>query len=165
MKRHVTILVLLTMLSAGCRRHTHTPPVDPKESAIPAVYDHAWVMSSGWVGFMGAAIALTPDQYHYWFYSDVGGLEEPEYPITGTYTFSNGRLVLEEGQHRLYATSWVVVTNACRQCLWAERDVGDIPRMLIPDQEFDPMTPFRNQPKLSAEQPAAQLQPKGAPSG
>jgi hypothetical protein len=99
---------------------------------------------------MGVAIALSENRYYYWFYSDARYDEEPAWPIVGTYTLSDGRLTLSANEF-LYASTWLVEANGNRECLWAERDVGDYPRLLIPDPYFDPKDPFANQALLKAE--------------
>jgi hypothetical protein len=132
--------------------------------AVPKQYDKAWVMSSGWNGFMGVAIALKGDKYFYWFYSDVMLPHEPEYPIIGTYKIDGETLILDDSQNRLYATRWKFTQNAQKTCLWSEKDIGDYPRMLILDPNFNPKDPFVNQPKLEVEQGgAAKPLPPSAP--
>ena len=150
-KLWVGVLCVLVLL-AGCRKQVATPAEGYTKRPIPHPYERVWVMSGGWQGTMGVAIALSHNRYYYWFYSDAKYDEEPTWPIVGTYTLSENRLTLsaKEGEH-LYATTWLVETNGNRECLWAERDVGDYPRMLIPDPYFDPKDPFANQELLKAE--------------
>ncbi len=121
-------------------------------------------MSSGWQGYMGVAIALSGERYYYWFYSDVILENEPDYPISGTYVWTDGILTLKQEYDQLYSSVWVAATNAGRACLWAERDVGDFPRMLIPDTNFDPSNPFMNQGVLNAEQAVDGHPPQGVGS-
>ncbi len=142
--------ICIFALCAGCRQDALTPAKTAKTD-IPESFKQAWVMSSAWCGEMGVAIALTTDQYYYWFYSDVKLDDEPEYPMTGSYSFVDGKLQLNGSNYFYYATNWIVVPNGGRKCLSAERDVGDVARHLIPDAHFDPGRPFQNQGTLEAE--------------
>ena len=135
---------------AGCLQKARAP-IGTLQAPIPQHFEHAWVMSSGWDGEMGVAIALTTDQYYYWFYSDVKLENEPEYPMTGRYTFVDGKLRLNGSNYFYYATNWIVVSNGGRKCLSAERDVDNVERYLIPDTHFNPRKPFENQGTLKAE--------------
>jgi len=164
MKMYTTISVGLLMLLLGCSQRSPSPKPNSTQVVVPDSFDRAWVMSSGWCGYMGVTIALTPDKYYYWFYSDVVTGDEPEYPIAGSYTFTNGKLLLDVSEDHLYSTSWIITTNAGRTCLWAERDAGDFPRLLIPDQNFNAKAPFRNQPGLDAEQVESTVPVKAAQS-
>lgn len=140
------------LLVTGCNNGNVASPPHDARSSIPDTFEQAWVMSSGWCNYMGVAIALTRDRYYYWFYSDVPYAKEPDWPIVGTYRNDGGTITLSSNQY-MYATSWMVATNGNRQCLWAEHDVGDYPRLLIPDPHFDPKAPFQNQAILRAEPP------------
>ena len=150
MKKLTIASICILVLCTGCR-HNASAPTNAARADVPKSFEQAWVMSSRWEGYMGAAIALTPDRYYYWFYSDVKSEDEPEYPITGSYSFVNGKLRLNGSNHFYYATNWIVVHNGGRKCLSAERDVGDVARYLIPDMHFDPSQPFENQGTLRAE--------------
>lgn len=125
----------------------------------PEQEKRVWVMSSEWAGYMGVAIGLSSNQYYYWFYSDVTGVDEPEYPVVGEYTLEEGVLTLL-GSNQLYSSTWLVTMNSERVCLWAERDVGDRARLLIPDARFDIGDPFANQVGLKSE-----LEPMGTGVG
>lgn len=152
MKKLATASVCILASCTGCR-HDALAPTKAAKVDVPESFEQAWVMSAGWQGEMGVAIALSRDRYYYWFYSDVRYVEEPAWPIVGFCTLSGGRLALSTNQF-LYASTWLVETNGNRECLWAERDVGDYPRLLIPDPHFDPRNPFKNQGLLKAEPPA-----------
>ena len=125
---------------------------EAEKCTTPAVYDHAWVMSAGWAGYMGVAIALTSNKYYYWFYSDERSGSEPRYPISSEYQFDGRTLSLDSNTH-LYSSIWVVVTNGGRICLSAPSETGDVARLLIPDGNFDPAEPFRNQRALKPVKP------------
>lgn len=114
--------------------------------------NQAWVMSSGWFGFMGAAIALSSNRFYYWFYSDVVGDNEPAYPVSGNYRHDGKRLSLDSTE-RLYSHIWVIVTNGGRACLSAPSEMEDVARLLIPDSAFDPSDPFKNQRSLISVKP------------
>ena len=150
MKNLAIACVCILVLTTGCRQDAPTPTITAKTD-VPKSFKQAWVMSSTWCGEMGVAIALTPDRYYYWFYSDVKLDDEPEYPITGSYSFVDGKLQLNGSNNLYYATNWIVVSNGGRKCLSAERDVGDVARYIIPDTHFDPSRPFENQGTLRAE--------------
>lgn len=109
--------------------------------------EHAWVMSSGWAGFMGVAVALSSNKYYYWFYSDVVSGDEPAYPVSGSYRYDGATLQLDSDE-RLYSHNWIFATNDGRVCLIAPADTGDVARLLIPDFAFDPSDPFKNQRSL-----------------
>ena len=121
------------------------------DTPLPDAFEHAWVMSSSWEGFMGVAIALTSDKYYYWMYSDVEWLEEPSFPYAGSYTFEDGKLTLEVSGDHYYATEWNITKNGGRKCLQAKDEFRDLSRLLIPDPKFDAKVPFKNQSNLVAE--------------
>ena len=150
MKNLAIISACILALCSGCRQDAPAPITTAKID-VPKSFEQAWVMSAGWAGYMGVAIALTPDRYYYWFYSDVKLENEPEYPITGSYSLIDGKLRLNGSNDYYYATNWIVVSNGGRKCLSTERDVGDIARYLIPDTHFDSSRPFENQGTLRAE--------------
>lgn len=110
-------------------------------------FEQAWVMSSGWAGFMGVAVALSSNKFYYWFYSDVVSSDEPAYPVSGRYRYAGGSLHLDSDE-RLYSYSWMFATNGGRVCLTAPADTGNVARLLIPDPSFDPSDPFKNQRSL-----------------
>lgn len=132
------------LLVIGCHKGNEASTRNDARPALPAYFDQAWVMSAEWCNRMGVAIALSRDKYYYWFYSDVPYPTEPHWPIIGTYRNDGGIITLSSNNY-MYATSWVVATNGNRRCLWAEHDVGDYSRLLIPDPDFDPKAPFQNQ--------------------
>lgn len=121
------------------------------DTPLPDSFEHAWVMSSSWEGFMGVAIALTSDKYYYWIYSDLQSGDEPGFPFTGNYTFENGKLALEDSGDYYYATEWNMTTNGGRKCLQAIGMNQSPDRLLIPDPDFDAKFPFKNQPNLIAK--------------
>jgi hypothetical protein len=107
---------------------------------------------------MGVAIALTADRYYYWMYSDVGN--RTEYPFTGSYEVRGNLLLLGEprgvsentpaDELSLYSSTWKI-----SETQWGKRlnFTGDRPddkaRSLMPDFQFDPKNPFRNQRLLA----------------
>jgi hypothetical protein len=46
-------------------------------------------------GFSGTILELKDGKFRYWFYSDVGGLDEPQYPLTGKYMQKDQVLTLD----------------------------------------------------------------------
>jgi len=71
-------------------------------------------------GFSGTVLELRDGKFRYWFYSDVMGLDEPRYPITGDYLVRGNRLVL--GDKRIYEQNWFSDTVNGIRVLW--RDDG-----------------------------------------
>jgi hypothetical protein len=63
---------------------------DQRTSDIEGVYVTAVEIS----GLSGTVLQLDRGRFKYWFYSDVVGPREPEYPITGDYTLTNWTLRL-----------------------------------------------------------------------
>lgn len=54
----------------------------------------SWALT-GWHGYMGTALQLHDGEYRYWFYSDVSGGKERQYPVQGRYYIRFNRLVLD----------------------------------------------------------------------
>jgi len=137
--REIGIAIITAFLLAGCRgevERSNSPTIPP-----PTSFTHAWVMT-GWEGYMGVAIALTTNEYYYWFYSDVGTGDEPKYPLTGSYTLAGSNLHLVSDVH-LYSTDWIATTNSRGwPCLIAPSDIGDPSRLLVKHPQFDPKQPF-----------------------
>lgn len=46
-------------------------------------------------GFSGTVLELKAGKFRYWFYSDVGGGQEPKYPVVGPYSLQDGKLTLD----------------------------------------------------------------------
>ena len=121
-------------------------------------------MSSGWFGYMGVAIALSEDRYFYWMYSDIPS--EASYPYTGTFRIQGDELVLDapsvlatgelasdDPEMGLYSDRWKILRTGVSLRLHAATDkADDHARTLIPDFQFDPANPFRNQRNLKPEQ-------------
>ena len=149
MMTRLIICLFVVALGVSCGNKVSAPassaPVEAGRPVVNECLEKAWVLSGEWAGYMGIAIELSSNQYYYWFYSDVGYGEEPEYPLTGDYTFEGEVLSLQAGGHHLYSTEWVVTNHADQACLWATRDVGRNDRLLFPDEDFDAARPFRNQ--------------------
>jgi hypothetical protein len=68
-----TIILISAIFIIGCSK-----PVE--ESSSAPSFTHAWVMTGEMDSYMGIAIALTTNQYYYyWMYSDVVEGAQPEY--------------------------------------------------------------------------------------
>lgn len=142
---------LLLFFGCGEKEVSWHPNIQTVYPPISEPLNQVWVMSAEWAGFMGVAIGLSSNRYYYWFYSDVIRGDEPECPLVGSYTLEANRLTLDESEHHLYSTEWLVTTNGGRICLWASQDAGNSARILIPDENFNATDPFANQKKLKAE--------------
>ena len=125
--------IFFAAVIVGCGRPSAVP--DPSPS-----FTHAWVMSGPMGGYMGVSIALTTNEYFYWFYSDVASASAPTYPLRGAYTFDDSSLRLQATEE-LYSREWNIVTNRGYQCLRSASDSGT-DRLLIPHPSFDPTRPF-----------------------
>jgi len=136
----------------GANAHECKDTEEFRSEVITDKFNNAWVMSSGWAGYMGVAVALTSNKYYYWFYSDAGSDNEPSYPISSNYQYDGKTLILDSKEH-LYSTAWVVVTNGGRLCLSAPSQTGDVARLLIPDPSFNSAEPFGNQRALKPQKP------------
>jgi hypothetical protein len=115
---------------------------------------------------MGVAIAISGDRYFYWMYSDIP--VEADYPYTGSFRIEGGVLILgspseyatgvsveEPEKIGLYSDRWRILPGRLSVSLHSTRDdADDVARTLIPDFQFDPSSPFRNQPTLKPEQDA-----------
>ncbi len=161
-------ILMLVLVMTSCREEQPgvvSKPSTPKVE-FPRHFDSAWVMSSGWFGYMGVAIAISGDRYFYWMYSDVGG--PGSFPYTGRYSIKDdilhlgvptslvtGRQIDNDDLHALYSDKWKVMRRGLTTNLHAERDKpDDHARTLILDVQFDPQNPFRNQDRLKPNQAA-----------
>jgi len=74
MKIYCIGIAATLVILAGCKPDKQTSNVAPVEVELPFPdhFDGAWVMSSGWMGYMGVALAVSGDRYYYWMYSDMG---------------------------------------------------------------------------------------------
>ena len=169
--RRVLFLIHLLLLS-GCDRHAPAEVVVPKVAREPEIqlefpdhFDSAWVMSSGWLGYMGVAIAISGDRYYYWMYSDAGSSGRDD-PYVGTFRIEGDLLLLGEPSRlstesrkplsdnpydppeelSLYGSSWRIIRTPFGTKLHHTGDrEKDAARSLIQDFHFDPNKPFRNQ--------------------
>lgn len=130
---------------------------------FPEQFDGAWVMSSGWSGYMGVALAVAQDRYYYWMYSDVS--VDANYPYTGTFRIEGDELILDPptelatgepvqgtAKMRLYSDRWRILRNGLSVRLHSMTDAsGDHARTLLPDCQFHPSRPFQNQLNLKPE--------------
>lgn len=66
-------------------------------SRVPGV-EGTYCTGSEIGGFSGTIIELQKGKFRYWFYSDVGGVDEPTYPIVGEYELKDGALTLKHEQ-------------------------------------------------------------------
>ncbi len=156
-------LVALVACDDGVEKVSQVPSTSESSIAYPDHFDGAWVMSSGWVGYMGVAIALSEDRYFYWMYSDIP--VDANYPYTGTFRVQGEQLILDtpfvlaSGEPatgdldiKLYSDRWRILRRGVSLRLHAVSDKeGDHARTLIPDFQFDPENPFRNQSNLKPE--------------
>ena len=161
-----TIILATILLLSCCERkveqveqHVTVPKV-----SYPDHFDQAWVMSSGWHGHMGVAIAISGDRYFYWMYSDIP--VEANYPYTGSFRIEDGVLILgspsvyttgvsveEPERIGLYSDRWRILPGRLSVFLHSNTDdADDVARTLIPDYQFDPYNPFRNQQNLKREE-------------
>ena len=163
------LILGVTLLLGGCERKPEVLSQAEPESEIsyPDHFDQAWVMSSGWIGYMGVAIAISGDRYFYWMYSDIP--VEANYPYTGSFRIKDGVLILDSPSEYttgvavdeperigLYSDRWRILSGRLSVSLHSTTDnADDGARTLIPDFHFDPSSPFRNQPNLKPEQAGA----------
>jgi len=160
--RAITFTIAAAFLTvAGCERKevTLTAPLPVKAALpFPSQFDGAWVMSAGWHGYMGVALALSGDRYYYWKYSDVAS--EANFPYTGTFRIEGDELILGQPSElatgnpaaHLYSDRWLILRRPLSVQLQAANDQPDDHRStLLPDFQFDPSSPFRNQPDLKPE--------------
>lgn len=162
----------VAVLLVGCKGKSPVagvPMAKATSLVLPGHIDGAWVMTSEWMGYMGVSIALQGDRYYYWMYSDVGTNFEQYYPYTGTWTIEGDILVLGDPtvldtglaakplqQAELYSRRWRVLRRPLSVSLHSEGDnLDDHGRTLLPDFQFDPANPFRNQGTLKPEQAGA----------
>ena len=159
-------IAFLSLILLGCE--DAAPPssdANPQRSlTFPEHFDGAWVMTSEWDSMMGVAIAISGDRYYYWMYSDVGGY--PNYPYVGNWKIEQDGLMLglpfelESGvavtppdQIGLYSHDWRILRRPLSTALHSvDDDASDNGRTLLPDFQFDPDAPFRNQGQLEPEQ-------------
>ena len=165
MKKLFAAIALLALAACDDVSKRVSKPTSVSVSSVdyPGHFEGAWVMSSGWSGHMGVAIALSKDRYYYWMYSDIP--VEVVYPYTGTFRIQGDQLLLnapfasangEPAGLGLYSDRWKILRSGVSLRLHAITDKeNDHARSLIPDFQFDPKNPFRNQSNLNPEQDAA----------
>lgn len=85
-------VILCLMLLTGCA--DRTPPRITGDRFAQGVYRSPAEISD----FSGTTLELKHGKFRYWFYSDVRSGNEPEYPLTGDYTFQNGEVALSHEQ-------------------------------------------------------------------
>lgn len=163
MKR--SLILSATLFLGGCERkpEVQSQPKPESEISYPEHFDQAWVMSSVWDGYMGVAIAISGDRYFYWMYSDIP--VEANYPYTGSFRIEDGVMILgspseyttgvsvvEPERFGLYSNRWRILPGQLSVSLHSTTDdASDVARRLIPDFQFDPSRPFRNQHNLHNE--------------
>lgn len=161
-----TIILAAIVLLSCCERKVEQAQLHVTVSKVcyPDHFDQAWVMSSGWFGHMGVAIAISGDRYFYWMYSDIP--VEANYPYTGSFRIEDGVLVLgspseyttgvpveEPERIGLYSDRWRILPGRLSVSIHSITDEADDgARTLIPDFQFDPSNPFRNQQNLKPEE-------------
>jgi hypothetical protein len=118
-------------------------------------FTHAWIMT-GWTGYMTLIIALTEEEYFYWFFSDVVTNNQPKMPIRGTYVLTDSQLELH-GDKFLYSNIWKRKTDEKgRDILVAPGDINDKSRVLYPFLKFfNPQNPL----SFSRKRPANPIYP------
>ena len=128
----------------------------PGSRAATPQIEGAWVLSDKWTGLMGVALVIKSNDFKYWFYSDVKGLGEPKYPITGNVEFNGDAIRLRSTQDaRFYDSVWHVVSFKGEVCLLADkdmqtfRDTRKLPddRLLYKLETFDEKKPVLNRPR------------------
>ena len=96
--------ILIAALAVGCVQcHAAEPAADPPKSkqdrpAKPRGLEGIYCTPVEISGFSGTALELKDGKFEYWFYSDVGTGDEPEYPVTGKYSQKDGQLTLNHEQ-------------------------------------------------------------------
>jgi hypothetical protein len=78
------MLLILLLLLTSCHPQTQPPGVD-------GVY----TMCKEVRGFSGENLELKDGKFRYWFYSDAKTGDEPEYPLSGSYTVDGSTLTLD----------------------------------------------------------------------
>ena len=136
----ITVTLLLASFLFGCS----TPHNSSKVVG-------GWVLSKDWAGYMGVALNLKPDNnFEYWFYSDVI-IDQPKFPIAGTYTVTGKEVVLKpSGFKNLYSKKWYIHSHNGQAILmplkqWASFHAGagvDSSRYLYFVPNFESKAPF-----------------------
>lgn len=152
-------IALNALFLTACNENVELGKAQQAEVALeyPDHFDGAWVMSAGWMGYMGVALAVSEDRYYYWMYSDIP--DDADYPYTGTFQIEGDILVLDSPrvlrtgapannilECGLYSDSWRITSDGFSPRLHSTTDAPeDHARTLYPDFGFDPSNPFRNQ--------------------
>ncbi len=82
----------MTLLIIGCDKQS--PPTITNGRLAEGVYATPSEIS----GYSGTTLELKDGNFRYWFYTDVRGPDEPEYPITGKYKFQDGKVILNNDE-------------------------------------------------------------------
>ena len=160
--RHIAAAFLIV---TGCERQEPAKSAPAVEVLLPFPdhFDGAWVMSAGWFGYMGVALAVSGDRYYYWMYSDIP--VDANYPYTGSFRINGDELILSEPSELatgklvkqpeaigLYSDRWRILRKKLMIQLQSATDApDDHARTLLPDFQFDPLSPFQHQQNLQPE--------------
>ncbi len=105
-------LIFIAALALGCTEQG--PPKITNGRLAEGVYATPGEIS----GFSGTILELKDGKFRYWFYSDVGGLDEPKYPVSGYYEFTEGKVLLRGG--RVNEREWFVDVVNGTPVLWRD---------------------------------------------
>lgn len=104
-------VVIVAAVALGCSQRPGAEPVAnapiPKQNApvnkAPGL-DGVYCTPAEIGGFSGTVLEIKGGRFRYWFYSDLRGGDEPQYPLTGEYTLQDGKLTLNNEQ--VYQREW-----------------------------------------------------------
>lgn len=109
----LTLTTAIALLALGCTDRT-PPQITKGRLAFEGVYATPGEIS----GFSGTTLELKDGGFRYWFYRDIGGLDEPEYSITGKYELQDGKVLLRDPQ--VNQRQWFVDVVNGTPVLWRE---------------------------------------------
>lgn len=167
-------LLLLLALFSSCENGAEKAQINQQEPVenqfqsypdYPEHFDAAWVMTKKMSFTMGAALAIKNDEYFYWFWSHMSS--EIFGPYRGKWRIEDDCLVLNklddssclndfdrDFEPDLLETKWHIDRTKFGTQLYGEEGGKEaLERYLIPDAQFNPREPFRNQGFMACPDP------------
>lgn len=101
--------LLVVLCVAACSSQPETPGTPPPEGMYCSSGDDTWI-------FAWTFLELKQGKFRYWYETDVPTLNQREYPLTGDYSFRDGKLKLNNS--KVYEQEWIADVVNGTPVLW-----------------------------------------------